>query len=489
MVRRRRIKDRSWRIGGSRFSGKPCAIRLVEPNGKYLILERLHRAGVRKKTPEFYKMDLKEGGVIDTTFIEQGELLKIIDKPWAKKMGLSPHRADDRSAFDSDSEVYKNGHDCLFSPSNHEDEYDIPFLTIHDGKYVLTEVEREGEEGEAEDGSEDIEGGHFLFVSEIKSTAKPVEIDLDWPWRIRRNKHKARPEALGTLHSKDTYAIIFEGKRIINVFRSGEKIRMTLEFGYVPPSNCLRWRQGNLQFHNDIMMWMGFNQDGSRLLTVSYLPYGGGPRRASAYHWEVKSWDIDGRLAEMARTRSRLDGKWKIQSERKSRSDALTKAGLPWHVAELMARYRITDTDGIELFRYLRQGGILATPENKEDPIAQIDEMAFTGAVGKEDARFLVENREHVELIRAISKEELDVDYARWLLVERGFSGHPDAVRRILGGAEVNTVAMIEGIKDSPTTKVTKSERPKEESRPSDNGIEESDEDSEDEWFSSDALL
>jgi len=48
---------------------------------------------------------------------------------------------------------------------------------------------------------------------------------------------------------------------------------------------------------------------------------------------------------------------------------------------------------------------------------------------------------------------------------------------------------MIEGIKGSPTTKVTKSERPKEESRPSDNGVEESDEDSEDEWFSSDALL
>lgn len=496
MVRRRRIKDRSWRIGGSRFSGKPCAIRLVEPNGKYLILERLHRAGVRKKTPEFYKMDLKEGGVIDTTFIEPGELLKIIDKPWAKKMDITSFRrkVDNRMRDGGkdlfDSNLWRDDHKPLFSPGIwHTEEYDIPFLIIDDGKYVLTEVEREGEEGEAEDGSEDIEGGYFLAVREIKSTGKPVEIDLDWPWRIRRNKHKARPDALGTLHSKDTYAIIFDGKRIINVFRSGEKIRMTLEFGYVPPSNCLRWRQGNLQFHNDIMMWMGFNQDGSRLLTVSYLPYGGGPRRASAYHWEVKSWDIDGRLAEMARTRSRLDGKWKIQSERKSRSDALTKAGLPWHVAELMARNRITDTDGIELFRYLRQGGILATPENKEDPIAQIDEMAFTGAVGKEDARFLVENREHVELIRAISKEELDVDYARWLLVERGFSGHPDAVRRILGGAEVNTVAMIEGIKDSPTTKVTKSERPKEESRPSDNGIEESDEDSEDEWFSSDALL
>jgi hypothetical protein len=342
------------------------------------------------------------------------------------------------------------------------------------------------------------EEGYFLAVREIKSTGKTVEIDLDWPRRIRRNKHKSRPDALGTLHSKDTYAIIFEGKRIINVFRSGEKIRMTLEFGYVPPSNCLRWRQGNLRSDDDIMMWMGFNQDGSRLLTVSYLPYHMIVEKeeeehyvvpASAYHWEVKSWDIDGRLAEMARTRSRLDGKWKTQSEQKSRSDALTKAGLPWHVAELMARYRITDTDGIELFRYLRQGGILATPENKEDPIAQIDEMAFTGAVGKEDARFLVENREHVELIRAISKEELDVDYARWLLVERGFSGHPDAVRRILGGADVNTVSMIEGIKGSPTTKVTKSERPKEESRPSDNGVEESDEDSEDEWFSSDALL
>jgi len=154
-----------------------------------------------------------------------------------------------------------------------------------------------------------------------------------------------------------------------------------------------------------------------------------------------------------------------------------------------MARYRITDTDGIELFRYLRQGGILATPENKEDPIAQIDEMTFSGAVGKEDGRFLVENREHVELIRAISKGELDVGYARWLLVERGFSGHPDAVRRILGGADVNTVSMIEGIKGSPTTKVTKSERPKEESRPSESRVEESDEDSEDKWFSSDALL
>ena len=492
MVRRRRIKDRSWIIGGARFSGNPCAIRLVEPNGKYLILSRLYQKKRRgRKHQEFYKMDLKEGGVIDTTFIEPADLMKIAKKPWAKKADSTSFRRkrDDRmrnrlkDLFDSN--LWRDGHKPLFSPDSYEDAYDIPYLSIDDGKYVLTEVERDEE-------------GYFLAVREIKSTGKTVEIDLDWPRRIRRNKHKGHPDALGTLHSKDTYAIIFEGKRIINVFRSGEKIRMTLEFGYVPPSNCLRWRQGNLRSDDDIMMWMGFNQDGSRLLTVSYLPYYMIVEKeeeehyvvpASAYHWEVKSWDIDGRLAEMARTRSRLDGKWKTQSEQKSRSDALTKAGLPWHVAELMARYRITDTDGIELFRYLRQGGILAAPENKEDPIAQIDEMAFTGAVGKEDARFLVENREHVELIRAISKGELDVDYARWLLVERGFSGHPDAVRRILGGADVNTVSMIEGIKGSPTTKVTKSERPKEESRPSDNGVEESDEDSEDEWFSSDALL
>ena len=266
MVRRCRIKDRSWIIGGARFSEKPCAIRLVEPNGKYLILERLHRAGVRKKTPEFYKMDLKEGGVIDTTFIEPVDLLKIFDKHWAKKADSTSFRRkrDDRmrnrlkDLFDSN--LWRDGHKPLFSPDSYEDEYDIPYLSIDDGKYVLTEVERDEE-------------GYFLAVREIKNTGKTVEIDLDWPRRIRRNKHKGHPDALGTLHSKDTYAIIFEGKRIINVFRSGEKIRLNLEFGYVPPSNCLRWRQGNLRLDNEIMMWMGFNQDGSRLLTVSYLPY------------------------------------------------------------------------------------------------------------------------------------------------------------------------------------------------------------------------
>lgn len=478
MVRRRRINDRSWRIGGSRFSGKPCAIRLVESDGKYLILERLTRSGTRKKTPEFYQMDLKEGGVIDTTFIEPSDLLKIIDSPWAKKMGLSTKRkkGERKSQFASQ---WADGHKPLFSPNNWQDEYDVPFLIIDDGKYVLTEVERE---------EENYEDYKALAVREIKSTGKPVEIDLDWPYRIRRNKHKGRPDALGTLHSKDTYAIIFEGKRIINVFRSGEKIRLNLEFGYVPPSNCLRWREGKVEY-TEVMMWMGFNQDGSRLLTVSYLPYQIVTSYGdSAYHWEVKSWDIDGRLAEMARTRSRLDVKWKTQSEQKLRSDALAKAGMPWHVAELMARYRITDKDGIELFRYLRQGGVLATPENKQDPIAQIDEMAFTGSVGKEDARFLVENREHVELIRAISKGELDVDYARWLLVERGFSNHPDAVRRILDGADVNTVAMIEGIKEPLPTTVLKIERQKKESEPS-NELDESEEDFEDEWFSSGPLL
>ncbi len=287
------------------------------------------------------------------------------------------------------------------------------------------------------------------------------------------------------------------------MFRQGNQLTLNLNFGKVRGPAQLKWSTGIDLGLNCPSLWMGFTDDGSRLLTAAYLPYWNdwddlfysGERSTAfrgAFRWEVRSWDIDGRVSETRRTGLRLEGRWKTQSERKSRSTALTKAGLPNHVAELMALHGTSDEDGIALFRHLRKGGVPAAPPSKEDPLALIDEMAFTGAIGREDARFLVENRQHAELVLAIAETDLGVDYARWLLVERGFSDHPDAVRRVMGGASVDTVAKVEGIASDggrPLPPAPAAESPAAGGGSSDTEDEESDDEWDDEWFSREPIL
>jgi len=152
-----------------------------------------------------------------------------------------------------------------------------------------------------------------------------------------------------------------------------------------------------------------------------------------------------------------------IDNAKRNRARDLAVAGIPQHIASLMAEHVISDEDGIGLLRYLRQGepsGKL----RKNDILMMIDEMAFTAAISREDAKFLVENREHVTLVRSISEGNHDVDYARWLLDEKGFSGHPMASTRVVNGADIDRVAMVEGIESAKPVSEESSETEEEES-------------------------
>ncbi len=489
-----RIKDQSWIIETKRFVGEPCGLRVVEPNGNYLILEKFENfRGQRKRSgiPDLYKINLNEGGRISTRLIEDSD--EIFEESWVKEMdGLGTPR---RQRYAEN--LWKDGLEPLYSPrlpydNSMAERHNIPNMSIDNGTHLLA-AGIEGEKGTI------FEKIVKLFVRPISKRGNPKEINLECPHRFRRNHHADAPCALGTLHSEDTYAIIFEGKRVINVFREGEKLVLNLNFGKVRGPAQLKWStEINLGLQSP-SLWMGFTDDGSRLITASFLPYWNdwddlyysserGTAFQESFRWKVKSWDIDGRVAEMARTKLRLEGKWKAESEREKRTKALSSAGLPGHVAELMALHEISDEDGIALFRHLRQGGVPATPSSEEDPLARIDKMAFTGVIGREDARFLIENRQHAELVNAIAETDLDVEYARWLLVGKGFADHPDAVRRVLGGASVDTVAKIEGI-ERGVPPAPAAESPAAGGGVSDTEDEESEDEWDDEWFSSEPIL
>ena len=218
-------------------------------------------------------------------------------------------------------------------------------------------------------------------------------------------------------------------------------------------------------------MWMGFNRNGSRLITVSYLPYhkhfdknreqtDEDDYTKYPYRWEVKSWDIDGRVEEMARTRLRLDGKWKKQAEHAKRTKSLASAGLPFHVAYLISRHGLSDREGISIFNRLREGGVPGEGSTDNDPLKLIDELVFSRRVSTEDGRFLVENRNHVDLVSAIADGSRTLEWARWLLLDRGFFGHPEATSRIIDGADVETVAMVERITSAPREEAAKQIEP-----------------------------
>ena len=205
---------------------------------------------------------------------------------------------------------------------------------------------------------------------------------------------------------------------------------------------------------------MAFTEDTSRLTVLSYLPYRSGDvdeygwseEGSADYRWVVHSYDVDGRFEEIERTGLRKAGKWKTQSERKARTDGLTNAGLPFHIARLMALHGIGDKEGIQLFRYLRSGGAPDVNANQQDPLEKIDGLAFSGKLSREDARWLIENREHIELIEAIIEGDYSMERARGLLIDMGFADYPEAVTRVVGGAAPETVAMVFGINSETRT-------------------------------------
>jgi len=256
--------------------------------------------------------------------------------------------------------------------------------------------------------------------------------------------------------NKRPLALLFDAGRKINVFKDQKKIDISLNFGhyYGDPKNiymidnCM----GHLQLNNKFVS-MEFNFDSSRLVVLSYLPYNlkkgnytDRREHPEPYQWRVTSYDIDGRAVEIERTKHRKEGSWKLQSLRKVRTDALANAGLPVHIAKLIAMNKIEDKEGIKLFHYLRSGGVPEINTNEKDSLEKIDEMVFSGRLLKEDAKWLIGNRNHVELIEAIIQNNFTIKEAKKILIDMGFANYPEAVTRIVNGSAPETVAMIFGI-------------------------------------------
>ena len=187
---------------------------------------------------------------------------------------------------------------------------------------------------------------------------------------------------------------------------------------------------------------MALTEDASRLTVLSYLPYG----KMDDYRWVMHSYDVDGRFAEIERNRQRKEGDGKRKTRREARANSLTKAGLPLHIARLISLHGIDDKTGIEIFRYLRSGGAPNVKANQQDPLEKIDNLVFSGRLSKDEGRWLIDNREHLELIEAIIQGGITIERARYILIERGFTGFPEAVIRVVEGAELETVAMVFGI-------------------------------------------
>jgi hypothetical protein len=88
--------------------------------------------------------------------------------------------------------------------------------------------------------------------------------------------------------------------------------------------------------------------------------------------------------------------------------------------------------------------------------LEKIDELAFSGELSKEDAKWLIENRNHVELIEAIIQGDFSIKRAKDILIDMGFADYPEAVTRVVDGAEPETVAMIFGINLETSTRTEK---------------------------------
>jgi hypothetical protein len=237
------------------------------------------------------------------------------------------------------------------------------------------------------------------------------------------------------------------GRKIMVSTETRGFIHIALNFGEFPgsPEDIFSRNENNF-LCNSKNIYMNFTADNKRLVVFSNLPYST-RFDGKSDNLRVKSYDIAGRYSEIERGKLRReDAREKIKI-RKKRIDALTKAGLPFHIAKLMALNEIEDDDGIELFRYLRSGGIPGININDQDPLELIDKFAFSSAISRENAKFLIQNRQHIKLIKSILNGETSLDDAKILLLDMNFQDYPEAVERVVDGADIITVAKIYGIK------------------------------------------
>ena len=54
-------------------------------------------------------------------------------------------------------------------------------------------------------------------------------------------------------------------------------------------------------------------------------------------------------------------------------------------------------------------------------------------------------------------KAKVNVDYVRWLLIERGFHDFPESIKKVLNGADVDSVSIMDDIKGDKTLEKIKS--------------------------------
>jgi len=267
--------------------------------------------------------------------------------------------------------------------------------------------------------------------------------------------------AIAMLHSAGRKIIV--SRKLGRTAKSHSKMKISLDFGQTSHSSSETFSQnfsGGVGLGADNIS-MAFTTDAGRLTVLSHLPYHSGTDsegyyNTENYRWFLHSYDVDGRFDEIERTKLRKEGRWKLQSERKIRRDTLTNAGLPFHIARLMALSKISDKEGIQLFRYLRSSGAPDVNTNQQDSLEKIDELAFSGELSKEDAKWLIENRNHVELIEAIIQGDFSIKRAKDILIDMGFANYPEAVTRVVDGAEPETVAMIFGINLETSTRTEK---------------------------------
>ena len=136
--------------------------------------------------------------------------------------------------------------------------------------------------------------------------------------------------------------------------------------------------------------------------------------------------------------------------------DVLITSGLPKHIE---IDYLISELEPMEyakLFDFLRSSGAPYQSVNEFDILNDIDYYVFTGIISKEDGLFLINHRNHIELMQDRFSKKLKLDknnamvnstFVRWLLIERGFNEFPESVKKVLKGADVDSVVIMDGIK------------------------------------------
>tara|TARA_B110000444_G_C18850272_1_gene604977 strand:+ start:2002 stop:3759 length:1758 start_codon:yes stop_codon:yes gene_type:complete len=289
-------------------------------------------------------------------------------------------------------------------------------------------------------------------IEQLKEIKRPKKYsNNNWGKEPGLEQYAVDEHRLGIDESKSGLALVYGAGRKIMVSTEGRGfIHIALNFGEFPgsPEDIFSRNENNF-LCNSKNIYMNFTADNKRLVVLSYLPYSTrfDGKSDNGKVLTVKSYDVAGRYSEIERGKLRREdasGKIKI---RKKRIDALTKAGLPFHIAKLIALNEIEDDEGIELFRYLRSGGIPGININDQDPLELIDKFAFSSAITRENAKFLIQNRQHIKLIKSILNGETSLDDAKYLLLDMNFQEYPEAVERVVEGADKETVAKIYGIK------------------------------------------